>query len=313
MNYLRILTYHRVADLDETSCLNPRSISATPSVFSVQMKYLARYYNVVSMDDVFKAVQEGVQLPKRAVLITFDDGYYDFADIAWPILKRQGLTATVFVPTAYPDQPQLSFWWDRLYRSFMSFPETFFRSSLIGSLPLETSQDRLTSIKKLQNYLKTLPHEQATQLIDDLCSELQDSRNCQKSTMGWKELRRLAKEGVTLGSHTRTHPILTQVSPEKVREEVRGSIEDLKREIGYAQPIFCYPNGNYNDQIMGILKEEGILLAFTGKDGHNKLDHENLLCLRRASIGKRTSPFIFRLRLLRFFRYVDMWRHRQAS
>jgi peptidoglycan/xylan/chitin deacetylase (PgdA/CDA1 family) len=310
MNYLRVLTYHRVADLDEKSPFHPRLISATPAVFALQMEYLAKNYNVVSIHDVIRAVQKKAELPERAVLITFDDGYYDFGKIAWPILKKNGLAATVFIPTAYPDQPQLSFWWDRLYRSVISSTHPELHCLPGGTLPLRTLNDRHTSLKFVQNYIKTLSHNKAMRLVDEICLELRVPNDGQKSTMSWEELRQLAKEGVTLGAHTRTHPILTQLPLEKVREEVRGSIEDLKWAIGNVLPIFCYPNGNYNRQIVQILKNEGVLLAFCGKDGYNNLKHADLLELHRTNITRRTSAFIFRLRLLRFFSYLDMWRHR---
>src|SRR6516162_2968802 len=79
----------------------------------------------------------------------------------------------------------------------------------------------------------------------------------------WKQLRELARDGLTLGSHTRTHPVMTQVTRAQMREEVQGSLEDLKREIGACLPIFCYPNGNYNDTVVSVLRDQGIRLAFT--------------------------------------------------
>lgn len=313
MNYLRVLTYHRVADVNVQTPFHPRLISATPAVFALQMAYLAKNYNVVSMHDVVKAAQKNAELPARAVLITFDDGYYDFGEIAWPILKRNGLTATVFIPTAYPDHPQLFFWWDRLYHSVTSSSNSELSCVPGGPLPLKTFSDRLTSLKFIQNYIKTLSNDVAMRLVNEICLELRVPDQGKKSTMGWEELRQLAKEGLTLGAHTRTHPILTRLPLEKIQEEVRGSIEDLKREIGYVLPVFCYPNGNCNRQIMQILRNEGILLAFSGKDGYNDIRRAELLELRRTNITRRTSVFIFRLRLLRIFSYLDILRHRNEN
>src|ERR1051326_5923035 len=115
---LRILMYHRVAELKDTPTIDSRSVSATPSTFAQQMRHLARYYHVVSMPDVLDAVKRKRTIRDRSVLITFDDAYADFADFAWPILKQLRLPATMFVPTAYPGHPELAFWWDRLYQAF---------------------------------------------------------------------------------------------------------------------------------------------------------------------------------------------------
>ena len=310
MNYLSILAYHRIADLHETSYLNPRLISATPAVFESQMKYLARLYNVVSMEDVINAVQMRVRLPKRAVLITFDDAYYDFGENAWPILKRYGLPATVFVPTAYPDNHQLSFWWDRLYDAVFKLSPAEIRKSQTLPSQLDLSEDRLDYLKKLQNHIKTLDHEEAMNLVDEICVELNASKNGQKSSMGWEELRKLTGEGLTLGAHTQTHPILTQLPLERARKEIKDSLKDLRREIGSVLPIFCYPSGYYNRRIVELLKQEKILLAFSDEDGQNNLKRADPLSLLRTNITRRTTPIIFRLRLLKSFGYLDRWRRR---
>ena len=302
-----------MAEPKDSPWLDPRLISATPSVFAEQMKYVSNHYNAVTIENVLEAIERNRQLPRKAVLITFDDAYYDFRDNAWPILKRYRLPATVFVSTGYAEQPNLSFWWDRLYRVLFFTRKRVFHISTLGRLSLETSEERIQSLRKLQNYIKTLSHDHAMNMVDGICFGLGDRYTIQESALSWEDLRQLAKEGVTLGAHTRTHPILTQLPVERVSEEVKGSIEDLRREIGNVLPIFAYPNGNYNNQTIQILKEVGVLLAFAGKDGHNNLHSVNPFCLNRTNISRKTSPLILRLRLLRLFTYVDMWRHRQKD
>jgi len=313
LNNLRILTYHRVANLNKNSNLNPNLISATPAVFKLQMEYLAKRYNVVSIKDVFDAIDGKVKIPRKAVMITFDDAYHDFGEIAWPILKKLGLTATLFVPTAYPGNSQLSFWWDRLYSSVIQTSKTNIQSTGYGRLCLETRKDRLNSLGTFQKYLKTLTHDDAMLAVDEICSKLNYNSDGIKSTMSWDELRKLAKEGVALGAHTRNHIILTQVSQKKVRDEIRGSLEDLKRETGEVLPIFSYPNGNYNRSIVQIAKEEGVVVSFGTRDGHNNLNRSDLMRLRRTNITRKTSPIIFSLRLLKIFSYFDIWRHRNRN
>ncbi len=104
---------------------------------------------------------------------------------------------------------------------------------------------------------------------------------------------------------------MTQVTTERMREEVQGSQEDLQREIGACLAIFCYPNGNHNDTVVSVLREQGIRLAFTTLSGPNKLDSLDLLRLRRTVIMPRTTPAIFCLRLLRLGIHLDAWRDRK--
>jgi peptidoglycan/xylan/chitin deacetylase (PgdA/CDA1 family) len=286
-------------------------ISATPKTFAEQMGYVARNYHVVSMAEVLQAVVKGTALPRRAVLLTFDDGYHDFGDIAWPILNRYRLPVTLFVPTAYPNRPERAFWWDRLSHAMTYTSHTALCDMPLGVLPLATPKQRYTSLRSLQNYLKTISHSEAMALVDTVCTTLGAEPLCQRSVLTWEELRQLAREGVTLGAHTQTHPIMTQLLPQQIRQEIIGSQQDLHREIGQTLPIFCYPSGHHDDVVLRVLKDEGFVLAFTTLDGQNDLRTADLLRLRRTNITRRTSLPIFRLRLSRIGTYLDMWRHRK--
>ena len=307
---LRVLTYHRIVDPMSTPLANPSLISATPADFDRQMQYLAKHYKVVSLPEVLDAQRGRRQLPPDATLITFDDAYRDFGEVAWPILRRYGLTATVFVPTAYPGDPRRSFWWDRLYPAFLHTSEDLLRGTPLGPLPLETPDAKRASLRAVQQYIKTIPHDLAMPLIDGICDELGDSPSLPASVLNWDELRELQQEGAAFAAHTRTHPALPQVSVEQARAEIRGSREDLKRELGRTLPVFAYPFGAHDERVAAIAGEEGFELAFSCLDGHNHLPSREPLRLRRTNITPRTSPLIFRLRLLRLISYVDRWRHR---
>jgi peptidoglycan/xylan/chitin deacetylase (PgdA/CDA1 family) len=310
---LRILAYHRVAELRDTPAVDSRSVSAAPDGFARQMKHLARFYRVVSMPEVLEAVEKGRPLPKRAVLITFDDAYADFAEIAWPILKQFGLPATMFVPSAYPDQPERAFWSDRLYQAFAATSRKEINVSPFGNLSLLPPEQKRRSLRAVQDHVTRIPHCEAMRLVDSVCAELGLTCAQGGSVLTWKQLRELAREGLTLGSHTQTHAIMTKVTTEQMREEVQGSQEDLQREIGACLPIFCYPNGNHNDTVVSVLREQGIRLAFTTLSGPNKLGSLDPLRLHRTVIMPRTTPVIFCLRLLRLGIHLDAWRDRKQK
>ena len=306
---LRVLTYHRIAELDPEYEGDPQLISATPSGFERQMAYLAEHYHVVSAKQVIESVESGASLAKRAVFIGFDDAYRDFKTNAWPILKKFGLPVTVFVPTAYPDKPNKVFWWDKLHHSIMNSSSQTFYLSALGLLPLNSPDKRLKSLRRLQRYIKTLSHSKAMATVDEICSRLGKWEVADNNVLGWDELRQLAREGVELGSHTQTHPILTKLPADQIRAEAAGSYRDLKREIGDVLPIISYPNGNCDPKITETLQKEGFKLGFTMQDGHNDLGATNPLLLRRTNITLKTSPIFFGLRLMRLFAYVDQWRH----
>src|SRR5262245_58857356 len=114
---LRVLTYHRILEPgDET--VYPGVVSTTPEGFARQVQLLTCRYRVISLADAVAALKGRAPLPPRALLLTFDDAYRDFAQHAWPLLRSQGLPVVLFVPTGFPDRPERPFWWDRLFRAF---------------------------------------------------------------------------------------------------------------------------------------------------------------------------------------------------
>lgn len=307
---LRVLTYHRVGDPGRADLLNPRLISATPKAFERQMRHLASRYRVVSVEEILQAVETGKLLPRRAVLLTFDDAYQDFGELAWPILRRYRLPATLFVPTAYPGQPAKSFWWDRLYRAVTNTRKASLEVPPHGRFSLVHREDRQSAVRGLQNLLKTLPHSEAMAWVDRVCEQLGEETPGTPSVLSWHQLRELSKEGVALGAHSRTHPLLIQIPLDEARDEIFGSREDLKREVGTGLPVFAYPGGAHNDQLVEILRDAGFKLAFTTSDGQNDLPSANPFRLRRTNITPRTSLNIFRFRLMRVGSYLDVWRRR---
>ncbi|MFQ5638057.1 MAG: polysaccharide deacetylase family protein [bacterium] len=308
-NYIRVLTYHRVAHLDDRPWLNPGLISATPKLFERQMSFLAQNYNVVSMQEILDSVAGTKPLPRKTVLVTFDDAYRDFAENAWPILQRLRLPVTVFVPTAYPDQPKRMFWWDKLHQVFTGNDRL--ESTPVGAISLKTDEERRDGLKRLQGYIKKCPHEKALQIVDELFDKCADGKAVLPNVLGWQELRQLANDGVTLGAHTQTHPVLTRIHPEKAKSEMLGSQSDLQREIGDVLPIFSYPDGGHNQRILDILRDAGFVLGFNGPAGTDDLTSGELLRIRRINITPKSSHLLFRVRMSRWFSPVERFRHRK--
>jgi peptidoglycan/xylan/chitin deacetylase (PgdA/CDA1 family) len=307
---LRVLTYHRIAVPEAAPALHPRLLSATPEALARQLDLVVKRYAVVSLEEVLAAARGGHDLPRRAVLLTFDDAYRDFLDAAWPLLRSRRLPAVMFVPTAFATETRQPFWWDRLHRCTSSTTRPHLEDPILGRLPLGTPAERRATLATLQARVKSLPHDAAMQQVEAWVSTLSDAPTNAPTCLSWDELRALAADGLAVCAHTRTHPLLTRLAPARLEEEVRGSFDDLRREMGpSALPVFAYPSGAYDDAAVEAVRRAGFVLAFTQDDGHNELRRTDLLRLRRTNITQRTTPGILGLRLQRWFAPIDRWRH----
>src|SRR5215218_9018108 len=163
---LTVLTYHRVGD---PRCGPPGLVSATPAAFERQMRWLARTGRAVGLDDVLRG-RDGEGPPARdAVLVTFDDAYRDFAEHAWPVLRRLRIPVVLFVPTAFPASGR-AFWWERLFAAIDAARGEV--DTPLGRLHLRTRSRRRRTYRALRDHVKTLPHDRAMALVDDLVAAL---------------------------------------------------------------------------------------------------------------------------------------------
>ncbi len=290
-----VLTYHRVDEPSNRPMLAPH-LAIPPHRFEQQMRRLSQRHSVVGLSQLADAIEGAAKLPERPVAITFDDGYRDFAEYAWPILKRYRLPVTLFVPTAFPGSPQRVFWWDRLYHALTASSACSLESPL-GRLALNSSDERLHSYRQLVDYAKELPHTDAVSLIEDCCQRLGVSA-FENPVLDWDALRDLAREGVSIAPHTRTHPRLTRIPVSEAAREIAQSRQDLIREIGSSPAVFAYPDGAFSDEVVEVVAAEGFRLAFTTNPGINRLGNCDPLRLRRIHVGERTTLPVFRARLL---------------
>jgi len=293
---LRVLTYHRVEWSDADPAPSP-GLTISPDAFAEQMRYIRQGYHAVSAEEVIHAVREGGSVPPRSVLITFDDGYRDFRIQAWPVLRALGLPVVLFVPTAFPGDAAAGFWWDQLRHALLNTQRRDRLESPVGRLPLGTPREREDASIRLQVHAKRMRHAEAMRWVRATCQEL-DVPPVPSAILNWDELRELAIEGVTVASHTRTHPLLTRIPPDELRVEVAGALRDLERELGSVLPILAYPAGAYDDRVVKILEEEGYHLAFTTAKGVNELARAHPLKLRRIYVGRRTSLALLRTQLM---------------
>ncbi len=287
-NLLRVLTYHRIPHVQ---------------LFTRHIEHISKHHHVTSAEELESALSGETVLPPRSLMITFDDGYRDVAVNAWPIMADHGLPAVLFVASHFPDRPTAHFWWDKLYRAIMESSQPFLETPF-GRLVLGTKSSRIQHWRRLRSYLKKKPHHEMVSLCDGLVLQLDVPPSKDNEVLGWQEIRSLSRAGMTIGAHTRFHPLLNRVDEETVCTEISGSMVDIEEQVGYMPRFFAYPSGHYNSRVRSIAKDMGIRVAFTTYPGINNLQTSDPLLLRRINITPDASPQILRARILQSSNFI---------
>ncbi|MDQ2805596.1 MAG: polysaccharide deacetylase family protein [Chloroflexota bacterium] len=294
-----LIAYHRIA-MPGNPDLADSLIDAYPNDFEEQLHYLAEHYTVVSAWDVVRALREGYSLPPHALVITFDDGYCCFRDTALPILQRLGLPVTLFIPTAFLGGAGTGFWWDAAYRTVMGTAESAIEVPGSGWLPLDSPAARRHAFNRLVARVERLPETAAAQLVARVVERGGLAPPARRYLLDWDDVAALAAGGVAIGPHTQHHPILAQLTPERVRAEVTGSWADLQAHIPHPLPIFCYPNGKphaISPVAVAAVQAAGLAGACTMVAGLNVLGRTNPYLLYRVGMeaGESLQKYVLKL------------------
>lgn len=290
---LTVLTYHRIARADEYCHLDPTLISATPTGFAKQLDYLSDRFNFVSGEQLLAATRGEGRLPTHPLLITFDDGYEDFAKNAWPELEQRSIPAVLFVST-HNVEHQLSFWWDRLHNLLTTLGKRTIRVAALGSDPLPASEH--ATKKRLKTWLKSLRPDIALDWVEKQCA-VAHVPNFDCSLLDWAALSELAQAGVAVCPHTQTHPIITNLKSAQIEQEITGSYADVERRIGASLPLFAYPSGHVDERVREICSQTNIELAFTTKFGVNNIEDADPWFLRRINVSAKSEPALLGLQI----------------
>ena len=261
---LSILIFHRV--LQSPDPLFPDEIHAKQ--FQRVCGWIRGWFNVLPLREASNRLADGT-LPARALSITFDDGYADNHDVALPILQEHGLSATFFVSTGFMDGGRM--WNDTLIEAVRAAKGDSLDLTGLGlpgleSVSLSTMQERRRAVDQLIKACRYLPmaqREAATQEVarkagGSLPSALMMSRD---------QLQAMHAQGMELGGHTVTHPILARLALDEARTEVKSGKDALESILQSPVTSFAYPNGrpgeDFTQDHVDLVKELGFEAAVT--------------------------------------------------
>src|SRR4051812_37218272 len=272
---LHILAYHRVLDDDPaTFPFDEAVISATSATFRQQMEFVRRNFNVISFKQLAEFERDKQQWPERALIITFDDGYRDNYTNAFPILKEMGFSATIFLAVGHISQAKL-FWWDFIAYCFKQTPLSSVTLPLFNSEPLSLADARARrkATDCVLDWIKEVPEEVKSKFVATLAENLEVRLPENLATgvhLTWDEVREMVAGGLEFGSHTMTHPILSNVQPAQLAEEISESKKIMERELEREAIAFSYPVGgrtSFNEVVKDVVKKCGFRYAVSYREG----------------------------------------------
>lgn len=301
-NNIIVLMYHEVAEDDDD--VEAWTV-VKKSDFIRQMEYLAKYFNIVSLQDALKQINRPLNNVdgKPSAVITFDDGYAKNYKALLPIVKSMNIPVTIFVATRAVQDGTL-YWYDRLINALQGCnPIELNLSHLsLGNYQINycSGAENWREIESLLSDLKTLSPDIRENAVEEILKGLnskQKENTYTNSPLSMQELRELSKSPlITIGAHSHCHNILTQLSDDEIRKSIKTSKQLLETWIGRPVQYFAYPNGNYNDNVINILKESGFECALTtvAKPWDN---HELLFTIPRFGIGRYDSIDYFKIKV----------------
>ena len=309
-----ILTYHNVVRKPQVpfcwSALSEKS-------FLEQIRFLKKYYNVIHLSSLVDMIRSGKPLEETLAAITFDDGFMNNYEIAYPILKQYNCPATIFVNTGNVDHDIV--WTEKVYLMIRKTNRKVLdlRPFGMGLHDIRTAGKKDAAKQYICNSLKQIPVDKKDFILVKIKELLgvdvfpldKDFR-----TLTWKAIEEMYNSGlVDFGAHTVNHEILPACTDDKMRTEIFESSRALKEKLHKKSLVFSYPNGNLDKRALPVFQKSGVKSAVSCREGLCR-PNEDLFDLPRISIASNTSIARFRLLTSEFiFSFKKLFTYRDVK
>lgn len=270
----RILMYHRFSSGEESRKLRSE-------LFESQIRLLKKHFHVAAMSDIGSMLAAGHDIPNNTVVITIDDGYSDFYQYAYPILKRYSLPATLYVTTGFVDR-EVWLWPDRIEYILNSTKRRQFTLDIDEhnqSYDLDAPAGMRGVWVDVAQYCLKIPNSRKLDYLRYLADELQvvvPTEPIQEyAALSWDQIQEMSANRIEMGGHTVTHPRLVHVDDELLDNEIEGCKARIERMIDKTVCSFAYPNGekpDYDEKIKQLVRQAGYTSATVSYLNHVTAD-----------------------------------------
>lgn len=287
-----ILTLHHVRPATAGGFRPNGLLEITPDFLDRALTLIrAEAYDIVSLDEALARLAD----PKPGrffVALTFDDGYRDNLDHAWPVLAKQSVPWTLYVVRGFAERTA-RLWWRELEEAIRALP----RVSVAlpdgrFDAPAGTDAEKQNAFDRLYWRLRKGPEAILLSVISELGRQagVDPATLVERECLPTETLRSLAgAPGVTIGAHTLSHPMLAKHAEEVARREIVESKAWLEEALEAPVRHFAYPVGDPTSagpREFALAKEAGFASAVTTRPGHLFAEHaEHLHALPRVSLN----------------------------
>ena len=287
-NTPRIFMYHSFSEDTQ-----PGYVSAEQ--FEWQLKQIKKNFNPITLIELAQLINSHQKVPANTIVITIDDGYKNFYDVAFPLLKKYQIPATFFVTSGFIDG-DLWLWPDQLKWLLKNKKNNHEKFTLLNTT-FSSLTDKQKNWQQINDFCLSISDEEKYQAIGELASildvDLPTKAPEQFAPCTWQQLTEMQKWGVEIGGHTVTHPSLGQVTIDKAEYEIKQSLLIMNQQLGERDRSFCYPNGqptDYNDEIKAVVENAGYQCAVTAFSDSYEMNIP--FAWRRYDGGKNNYEFL---------------------
>jgi peptidoglycan/xylan/chitin deacetylase (PgdA/CDA1 family) len=262
-------------------------------VFDSHVRFLKQHFCLISFVELLQLWRHGGwDASSRYCVLTFDDGWIDTYTEAFSILRKYRASATVFLPTSFIGTsdwfwPEKASWLSNVFAKKDQRNRARILAMLPRTLPWVTviSDDVLCGrTDQLIEYCKDLEHSQIEDFLQQWAANMEVCFPSERVLMNWDEVREMSAAGVSFGSHSVTHKILTKLSGDELAGEVKKSRAMLRDQSINDIPVFCYPNGDWSPDVAECVEKAGYEAATTTQFGYEEREPSQWFGLKRVSV-----------------------------
>lgn len=279
-----ILMLHRVVE-DRSLLQANRQMEITPEFLEKTLQnYQRKCYQFVSLDEVYDIVSKEKRPKQKFVCFTFDDGYVDNYQLAYPIFKKYNCPFAIYVTTDFPDRKAIMWWY--VLEAILKNNDTLVLGdgTILSTLTIEEKNQAFDYVRS--KVFNAKGEDMEAQVRQFLCNYIFSfSELTEQLALSWEQLVELANDSLcTIGSHTVTHTPLINLSTMEVKRELNDSKATIEKHIKKPVAHFAYPYGIYSKKITDFVKQTGYRTASLANGGKIRLELQNEFIIKRISM-----------------------------